>query len=251
MDLSVHSLREVTVRQRAFFSLLSVAFFGCLASVVSNAFGQTAVPDANGRLVFKANARIVVLDVVVTGRDGQPVPGLYKEEFSIAEDGNPQQITSFEEHAAGETMPTVLPDLPPNIFTNIPRVKPVDSVMVMLFDSLNTPIGAQSFVREQMLKFLKTVQPGRRIAIFTLGTRLRFVEGFTDDPGDLRRRWNNSPKRLQPPRLAVAAVGQRERREPAGGRGSLPEFRGESVHGQPAIHAVGAAVSGGAGDVQG
>ena len=196
MGLSVRYLREVIVRQRAFSSLLSVALlsvalFSCLASVVSNCFGQTAVPDANGRLVFKANARIVVLDVVVTGRDGQPVPGLHKEEFSIAEDGNPQQITSFEEHTAGDAMPTALPDLPPNIFTNIPRVKPTDSVTVLLFDSLNTPIADQGFVRTQMMKYLQTGQPGRRMAIFTLGTKLRFVEGFTDDPSTLAAALNN------------------------------------------------------------
>ena len=74
--LSSQMLGEVaTVRQRPFSTLLSVALFGCLASVVSIAFGQTAVPDANGRLVFKANARIAVLDVVVTDHNGQPVQG--------------------------------------------------------------------------------------------------------------------------------------------------------------------------------
>jgi VWFA-related protein len=169
-----------------------VILLGCLATAVPHAVSQTAVPDADGRLVFKANARIVVLDVVVTGHDGKPVQGLRKEDFAIAEDGKPQQILSFEEHTAGSTMPAALPELPPNIFTNIPRVKPIDSVTVLLFDSLNTPLADQSFVRTEMLKFLKTVQPGRRIAIFTLGTRLRFVEGFTDDPAVLAAALDNS-----------------------------------------------------------
>ncbi len=186
------------MRQRSFSSLLSVTLLGCFATAAPHAIAQTAVPDANGRLVFKANARIVVLDVVVTGRDGKPVQGLHKEDFSIAEDGRPQQITSFEEHSAGQTMPAALPDLPPNIFTNIPRLKPVDSVTVLLFDSLNTPIADQSFVRQQMMKFLKTVQPGRRIAIFTLGTRLRFVEGFTDDPAVLAAALDNSQNGSSP-----------------------------------------------------
>ena len=88
-------------------------------------------------------------------------------------------------------MPAALPDLPPNIFTNIPRVKPVDSVTVLLLDSLNTPLADQSFVRGQLMKYLKTVQPGRRVAIFTLGTRLRFVEGFSDDPAVLAAALNN------------------------------------------------------------
>ena len=91
--------------QRSFSSLLSVTLLACLAPAVPRAIGQTAVPDASGRLVFKANARIVVLDVVVTGHDGREVQGLHKEDFSIAEDGGPQQIASFEEHNAGQTMP--------------------------------------------------------------------------------------------------------------------------------------------------
>jgi VWFA-related protein len=180
------------VRQGPFSSSLSVILLGCIASTAPYAIGQTAVPNADGRLVFKANARIVVLDVVVTGSDGKPIQGLHKGDFSIAEDGKPQEITSFEEHSTGDAMPAALPDLPANVFTNVPRVKPVDAVTVLLLDSLNTPSGDQSFVRSEMLKFLRTVQPGRRIAIFTLGTRLRFVEGFSDDPGVLAAALDNS-----------------------------------------------------------
>jgi VWFA-related protein len=179
------------VHRRPFSSWLSVFLLCGFAAYPLCVVSQTAVPDTSGRLVFKANARIVVLDVVVTGRDGHPVQGLHKEDFFIGEDGKPQQITSFEEHTAGDAMPTALPDLPPNIFTNIPRVKPTDSVTVLLFDSLNTPIADQGFVRTQMLKYLKSGQPGRRMAIFTLGTKLRFVQGFTDDPATLAAALND------------------------------------------------------------
>ncbi len=37
----------------------------------------------------------------------------------------------------------------------------------------------------QILKCLASVKPGRRIAIFTLGNRLRFIQGFTSDPAVL------------------------------------------------------------------
>ena len=36
-----------------------------------------------------------------------------------------------------------------------------------------------------MIKYIKGVRPGTRLAIFTLGTRLRFVQGFTGDPAVL------------------------------------------------------------------
>ncbi len=146
---------------------------------------QTAVPDANGRLVFKANARTVLLDVVVTGRDGKPVQGLHKEDFQVGEDGHPQAITFFEEHSGAHPLTaseSSLPPLPPNIFTNIPRVPPSDAVTVLLLDSLNTPLSDQSNVRAKMLQYLKDMQPGQRMAIFALSTQLRYVQGFTDDP---------------------------------------------------------------------
>src|SRR5271163_385268 len=171
----------------------SVLLLGRLvALLLPQLYGQTAVPDENGHLVFKANARTVIVDVVVTGRDGKPVQGLRKEDFAVSEDDNAQQVSFFEEHKGAQPYPKNLPDLPPNIFTNIPRVKPVDSVTVLLFDSLNTPLADQSFVRQEMMKFLRTVQPGRRIAIFTLGTRLRFVQGFSDDPAVLAAALDNS-----------------------------------------------------------
>lgn len=145
---------------------------------------QTAVPDASGRLVFKANARTVLLDVVVTGHDGKPMKGLHKEDFQVAEDGHPQAITFFEEHSGAHPLTASesrLPPLPPNIFTNIPRVPPSDAVTVLLLDSMNTQLQDQSFVHAQMLKYLKNIPPGTRMAIFTLGNHLTYIQGFTDD----------------------------------------------------------------------
>ncbi len=146
--------------------------------------GQTAVPDENGRLVFKANARTVLLDVVVTGHDGKPVQGLHKEDFQVSEDGHPQAITFFEEHTGAHPLTAneaSLPPLPPNIFTNIPRVPPSDAVTVLLLDSMNTQLQDQSFVHAQMLKYLKNIPSGTRMAIFALGNSLQFIQGFTDD----------------------------------------------------------------------
>jgi len=118
-------------------------------------WSQSAVPDANGNLVFKANARTVVVDVVVTDRKGKPVERLPKEDFLVMEDAHPQQVTSFEEHSGVQPVQANLPDLPPNVFTNIPRIKPTDAVTVLLLDGLNTELQNQSFVRAQMLKHIQ------------------------------------------------------------------------------------------------
>jgi VWFA-related protein len=151
---------------------------------------QTAVPDENGHLVFKSNVHTVVVDIVVIGRNGKAATGLKKDDFVLTEDGRPQKLSYFEEHT-GKTEPVSLPNLPPNIFTNIPRVTPTDSVTVLLLDALNTQVKDQARVHAQILKYLKTMQPGRRVAIFTLGNRLRFIQGFTDDSALLVAALNN------------------------------------------------------------
>ena len=172
---------------RSSSALRLVLLLGGLASFLSpplpsQTATQPAKPDANEGRVFQANARIVVLDVVVTGKGRRPLTGLHKQDFVLSEDGHPQTITYFEEHTSAQPSPANLPDLPLNVFTNIPRVQPSDAVPVLVLDSLNTPLDDQRFVRTQMLKYLKKLEPGRRIAIFILGTQLRVLQGFTDDP---------------------------------------------------------------------
>ena len=50
--------------------------------------------------VYRANARDVIVDVVVTRSNGDPVHGLTKQDFEVKEDGKPQAIDFLEEHTA-------------------------------------------------------------------------------------------------------------------------------------------------------
>ena len=104
----------------------------------------------------------VILDVVVTDRSGQPVEGLHKGDFVVAEDGHQQTITSFEEHTGAQAVQAASTSLPPNIFTNVPRVKPADSVTILLLDTLNAQPKEQITVRAQLLKYLKGLKPAIR-----------------------------------------------------------------------------------------
>jgi VWFA-related protein len=71
-------------------------------------------------------------------------------------------------------------------------------VNVLLLDSLNTEKQDQSYVHKQMLQFLKSMQPGTRVAIFTLGSKLRFVQGFTSDTSLLLAALNDKRNSLAP-----------------------------------------------------
>src|ERR1700738_2300028 len=49
---------------------------------------------------IKVDVPLVNLDVLVTTKDGQTIPGLKKENFKITEDGTPQQISTFSQTEA-------------------------------------------------------------------------------------------------------------------------------------------------------
>jgi VWFA-related protein len=138
--------------------------------------------------VFRTAARQVLVDVVVGKKDGAPVSGLPKSNFSIEEDGKPQNIDFFEEHSASASAPVVQPDLPPmppGAVTNIPAAAPSAALYVFLLDSLNSEPQDQVFVREQVLSYLHNMDSGTQIAVFSLGSGLRLLQGFTSDPAAL------------------------------------------------------------------
>ena len=130
---------------------------------------------------IRAESRIVVVDVVVTDKQGQSVPGLSKDDFHISEDSDPQIVTSFEEHKGAAANEMKLLPMPPNVFTNFPTTLGADSVNVLLLDLLNTQPQNQAFVRQQVIKYLGEVPAGTRLAVFALGSHLRIVRGFTTD----------------------------------------------------------------------
>jgi hypothetical protein len=71
------------------------------------------------------------------------------------------------------------------VFTNVSAVPRGDAVNVLLVDSLNTLREDQNMVRDHLIAFLKTMQPGTPMAIFALETKLRLVQGFTGDSATL------------------------------------------------------------------
>jgi len=130
----------------------------------------------------------VLVDVVVTDKYGQPLKGLTKEQFQVIENGSPQQIAFFEEHQAQPApAPPAHPlQLPPNVYTNIATTAPdTGPTLILLMDALNTPSADQVKVRLAMLEYLRKIPSGSPIAIFTLTSKLRMVQGFNSDPAAL------------------------------------------------------------------
>src|SRR3984885_14229950 len=157
--------------QRLFKCLLGPAFVTFLFAAFATPQTQQPAPSTTAPPpTLHASAQLVVVDVVVTDKNRKPVHGLKSSDFTLTEDNAPQVLNHFEEHsartAADATKFQEMPKLPPGIFTNYTPEPVSGSVDVLLIDALNTPVKDQLFVRQQLLTYLNSAEPGTRMAIF-------------------------------------------------------------------------------------
>ncbi|MGC1450885.1 MAG: VWA domain-containing protein [Candidatus Sulfotelmatobacter sp.] len=166
------------------FNAVIAASVACFATALigQNNDAATNNPDTT----LKVNSRAVLVDVIVTDRNGNPVKGLKADDFTVEEQGKPQSISYFEEHTTNDlarrSQNLEFPVLPPNVFSNFSPLPTPPAVNVLLLDALNTPMDDQIWLRRSAQRYLKTLKPGSRIAIFVMSMRLSFVQGFSDDP---------------------------------------------------------------------
>ncbi|MGH9497499.1 MAG: VWA domain-containing protein [Candidatus Sulfotelmatobacter sp.] len=189
----------------------ALLFCFLLASSAVFLYSQGATQN-DATPTIKTNVRRVLVDVVVTDSKGEPVPGLKKEDFEVLEDGKAEAIATFEEHHGTSMKQIKLPPMPPNVYTNFPITQSADSVNVLLLDSLNTPAPDQVYVHSQMIKHLKDIPPNTRVAVFTLASRLRMIQGVTTDSSALLAAVNSQPG-AQPSPFMQSQVAQDAERQ--------------------------------------
>jgi VWFA-related protein len=158
------------------------------------ALAQATLPQTTqqqpppGSLILNTGTQLVIVDVVVQDRHGNPIHGLTQENFRIVEDRTQQSMRHFEEHIAAA--PTAagpsLGPLPAGTFTDYTPMPPGGTLNVLLLDALNTPLADQAYVRYELQQYVKKADPGTRIAIFGLSSRLLMLQGFTSDPSVLK-----------------------------------------------------------------
>jgi VWFA-related protein len=165
---------------------------GNVGASVAN-LAPTPAPSSTTVPTFKAKARLVQVDVRVVDKQGHPVQGLKKSDFTVLEDGKPQDVNVFEEHssvaaaaaAATSAASSAQPSLPPNTFSNRQSVPVEETLNILLLDLWNTPLNDQAYARKQTIAFLKALPPGKRVALFVLAGRLMLAQGFTSDSAKL------------------------------------------------------------------
>jgi len=119
--------------------------------------------------------------VVVIARDKHgPIGDLTKGDFEILDKGKPRQIATFNIARASDRMQRTA--LPPNTFSNrLDRGDAPVTATVVLFDRLNTSFKDQFTARQQVLSWLKSIDPESPTAIYSLGNQLRILHDFTED----------------------------------------------------------------------
>lgn len=132
---------------------------------------------------LRVTTHLVEVSVVAQTQQGNAAAGLSRDDFTILDEGRPQQIAFFRHEATPEA--AALPKrLPPDFFSN--QLGPVSGgATVILFDGLNTQLPDQAYARGQILKFMRQLKPGDRVALYVMGRGPRVLQDFTSDASAL------------------------------------------------------------------
>ncbi len=142
---------------------------GRVAAQVSPA--PQPVPSAAPLPTFTAEVEQVVVDVVVTDKQGVPVTGLSKSDFSVEEDGAPQSVATFEAVQLAPATPAAESGPPPVSTNTGPAATPnAGRTFVIVFDDVHlTPFQARQ-AKAAVAEFLqKGAAEGDRVTIVSTG----------------------------------------------------------------------------------
>ncbi len=141
------------------------------------------------------HSRLIYVDVVVRDDYRRPVTGLSRADFSVKEDGRPQQIVFFQNSddlrnakaAPSVASPTPGTPAPHSLqFSNVAPTNLTDpSANIILLDLLNTPVLDQLYGIRQLIAFCRKLPPGHRVALFVLTDHLHMLQGFTGSSDQL------------------------------------------------------------------
>src|SRR5579863_698535 len=148
-------------------------------------------PAAQGKPTsapVKVTTRIVQVNVIAQDGNGHPVTGLTKDDFTLYEQGQEQQIAFFsQEDSTTPAVATSDAAPPSNTFSNRFTEKPgaPTSVTIILLDGLNTRSVDMANARKQVAGFLSQIQPQDRVALYSLSSNLTILHDFTQDASAL------------------------------------------------------------------
>ena len=174
----LQSLFDTEVLVKLLATVLVVLIYSALLAPMAN--GQQGPSTATDSVpTFRAQTRVVLVDVIVTDSKDQFVPALKVEDFTVQEDHKAQKISGFNvfRYEAPKSLPPM--QLPPNQYTNFTQQAPGGAVTILMLDTLNTERLEQAYARKAMAQLLRRLPPGQRVGLFILSDKPHLVQGFT------------------------------------------------------------------------
>ncbi|MGH9407252.1 MAG: VWA domain-containing protein [Terriglobia bacterium] len=163
------------------------------------AAGQIGYQNLSQRYTLKITSNVVLVDVRVTDRKGNPVTDLKQSNFKVSEDGVPQKIDSFdleniqklaqETGENGKPAEVNLATLPPTTTQDTyKRLVQNHRLVVLFFDLSSMQIPDLLRALQSAQNFIKTqLTPADLVSIVTYSSDLRVVQQFTNDRDVLAR----------------------------------------------------------------
>ena len=132
---------------------------------------------------IRVTTRLVMVDVVVTDRNGAPATNLKPADFTVEENGKKQKIRVFSLQQPAAAI--VAKQARADVFTNRPQH--TGPLTVLLIDALNTPVQNQMYSRQLLLRYVASqLRPDQPMAVYGLARNLVQLQDFTSDPQLLR-----------------------------------------------------------------
>src|SRR5208337_4119780 len=195
------------MRRRSNFGLyiLLAAAIGILGTRLVHTLAQSggapnAPPQVAGTSpeVIRAEANLVLVDVIATNKKGEYIKDLDVKELQVFEDNKQQAIASFSRAREGRG----------------PQAPSQPRYIVLFFDDSTMTAADQMVARRAANQFVeKTASPERLMAVVDFGGTTQVVQNFTADGEKLRRataqvKYSAVSPNISTPTNDVASMGQ-------------------------------------------
>jgi VWFA-related protein len=134
---------------------------------------------------FRSGTELVVVDVAVVGKDGEPVKGLQAEDFTVKIDGEPRRIASMQYVDQATGAPPAAPEGPAVRYTSNESAG-AGRLIVILVDESSIHFGGFRAAAESIDRLLAGFGPTDRITLAALPGPRTLVE-FTTDRAKIAR----------------------------------------------------------------
>jgi VWFA-related protein len=166
-----------------------VVFLFSVASGLLLVLGAAPRPSAQDDASnFRVNVVLVQLNVAVTDRKGNYIPGLRPQDFTVTEDRIPQKIATFEEGNGATTEvdvsanPAGAGQPPPGAPGSAPTIAQVAGANVfILFDTSNYMYRGFVFAQDAITQFVRSLDAASNVAFYSYSRNLSRASTLTPD----------------------------------------------------------------------